>query len=604
MKASGNFTCLWTEAGRFSCWGGSQGRVRNYHTDSPAAVVVLADALCVLPESGLRSVRCFGPRYDGTEFEASGFAVQIPHRERGRASGLGIVEHEICTLRNGEPHCAPLDPGGVPSRRGLVSDDTKLQAVCNATHTCGADRARARPRAPGLGVVKQIVRGEQHTCALDVGGRVHCWGNNVVGQLGDGSLVDRKTPVRVNGLPRSMEIAAGTYHTCARSAEAIHCWGRNTSGELREAPIPDASFVFKRIVAGDRSFCAVDSDDRIRCWARGRAVQAKEIGPVVDFAWSNELEWCAVERAGGVMCWPRGAAPRRIDGIHSARAIIPGASCAVLSGGGVSCWGKNEHGQLGDGTTRPRTAARPVAGVRNVVQGSADHNLVCVRAASGDAQCWGALRSEWSLKKKTPELQQRPSRPEVLASLGDVVQLDLPCARRRDGSVVLFERHCRKNKCKVEVVPVPGVRDATNVTVLDGVACVVRHASGELTFGVSTLKPNDRDMHPLTPPRVGVPFAAPGVAPADVAEVVNVWLSVCARISDGRVLCNRAGEAPVEIPGVRAKALAGAGALACALLQEGGLRCWSTNYGGEVGAGTTFDPTALFGVRPVRVLGD
>src|SRR5205807_541556 len=79
-----------------------------------------------------------------------------------------------------------------------------------------------------------IATGEFHTCALVADGTVRCWGRDNFGQLGDGATTDQSsTPVRVSGLTNAVAIAASGSHTCALLADdTARCWGDNSLGQL------------------------------------------------------------------------------------------------------------------------------------------------------------------------------------------------------------------------------------------------------------------------------------------------------------------------------------------------------------------------------------
>ena len=56
--------------------------------------------------------------------------------------------------------------------------------------------------------------GEIHTCLLNSSGQAYCWGENSVGQLGDGSTKSSMVPVAVSGDLRFKSISVGWDHTC------------------------------------------------------------------------------------------------------------------------------------------------------------------------------------------------------------------------------------------------------------------------------------------------------------------------------------------------------------------------------------------------------
>ncbi len=101
----------------------------------------------------------------------------------------------------------------------------------------GTVTPRAVPAAvPGLPPVVELATGTDHVCARTIDGDVYCWGGNLFGQAARDPLVfmaDRqRSPVLVGGVVGATELAAGDAHTCARIGTALRCWGANMFGQL------------------------------------------------------------------------------------------------------------------------------------------------------------------------------------------------------------------------------------------------------------------------------------------------------------------------------------------------------------------------------------
>jgi len=100
------------------------------------------------------------------------------------------------------------------------------------------------PVALGAGhTAKSISAGARHVCALLDDASVRCWGNNDFGQLGIGSMAtigaapgtmgDHLKPVALGNGRKARQVVAGENHSCALLDDgSIKCWGRNLEGEL------------------------------------------------------------------------------------------------------------------------------------------------------------------------------------------------------------------------------------------------------------------------------------------------------------------------------------------------------------------------------------
>jgi hypothetical protein len=81
--------------------------------------------------------------------------------------------------------------------------------------------------------VISIASGFHHTIAVKSDGTVWVWGSNEYGQIGDGSFIDRWSPVQAAGATDVVAVSAGYRHTTAlKSDGSILAWGDNGAGQL------------------------------------------------------------------------------------------------------------------------------------------------------------------------------------------------------------------------------------------------------------------------------------------------------------------------------------------------------------------------------------
>ena len=244
----------------------------------------------------------------------------------------------------------------------------------------GADTGvDAGPSMPPIDPYRRLATGWTHTCAVS-DGNVYCWGNNSDGQLGTGTTDDSRIPIQVPGLPSSItEVSATGYFTCALSgAGEVFCWGNNDLGQLgdgtresRLSPVRSVSALSDvvRISAGGESACALHVAGTVSCWGRGTG------GALGNGGLSDSLTPVNVINIEGVL------------GIEGSG----GHYCVRTELGSVSCWGWSRYEQLGvvyDGTAELIPTAVSPLGLSGVVQASAGGRHTCIRNATSIA-CWG-----------------------------------------------------------------------------------------------------------------------------------------------------------------------------------------------------------------------
>ncbi len=298
-----------------------------------------------------------------------------------------------------------------------------------------ATREDAIPKKGLLGIVspiKKIAAGHRHTCVLLETGAVQCWGYNDFGQLGDGTVVSRSTPVYVLGLKSTAgDLSAGAAHTCALlTTGQVQCWGDNSSGQLGDglwagSPVPrdvlGTGPDTTSIVAGAYHTCALSESGQLRCWGHNRygqlgegstvsqpqAMQVLGLDAAVDRVSAGRFHTCAVLADHSVHCWGHNGRGQLGDGTTTdsmspvkvsaltgkSSAIQCGEShsCALELDGTMRCWGANGYGQLGDGSTTDSALPIPVLGLEGAVVAMATLGYhTCALSSAGTEMCWGA----------------------------------------------------------------------------------------------------------------------------------------------------------------------------------------------------------------------
>jgi alpha-tubulin suppressor-like RCC1 family protein len=232
--------------------------------------------------------------------------------------------------------------------------------------------------------VRSVVAGSFHSLALGWDGRVYSWGQNKEGQLGHGDMLDRPSPVLVEGIEGVRDIAAACDHSHAVTrSEAVFSWGRALEPEADNQLLPH-SHVMRR---GGAVFS----------WVRAIVPETE-----------NQHWPVLVEGFGGVPV-------RRVcAGIEAAFAI--GEDGEVFSWGCFDSWNFGRGLILGHGDTRDQPSPTRVEALRDVWVSSVAvgryHALAL--AEDGLVYAWGANRDRAVLGNPHVERELLPKTVEAL----------------------------------------------------------------------------------------------------------------------------------------------------------------------------------------------
>lgn len=238
ITAGGEHMCALYESGALACWGangrGQLGDGRTRAQFAPQTVSLLtapvAEVTCGQYHTCARrrdgTLACWGQNTFGTLANGSFNDVPRPVEVTLPAAVLGVQTYanHVYTL---------LDDGTLWSW-GYNTDGQ----LGNGSRATSAVPVQVSPALPE---VVSLAAGQDHGCARSMDGSVRCWGGNASGQLGDGTTTRRVRPGApvVLGEPAT-DIASGDLSNCAiLQSGAMVCWGSNREGQLGDGTLQD-----------------------------------------------------------------------------------------------------------------------------------------------------------------------------------------------------------------------------------------------------------------------------------------------------------------------------------------------------------------------------
>lgn len=234
-----------------------------------------------------------------------------------------------------------------------------------------------------------------HTCGLSSAKQLYCWGENSFGQLGTGDKVDRDAPVNITSqgalLGKTIaQVATGLSTTCVITTDSrVICWGRNQSGKISDTgvdvtlptDITDRGALVGNgapveVDLGDEQICVRTATGKLICWGDN------QYGQIGVGSSGNDITTPTLVSVGG----------------KTITAVKTGGytTCALASDGTFYCWGRNDYGQVGNGTTTsPVTTPQNISAVGALSGQTKTTNFdigllnTCMLTSAQKLICWG-----------------------------------------------------------------------------------------------------------------------------------------------------------------------------------------------------------------------
>jgi alpha-tubulin suppressor-like RCC1 family protein len=233
-----------------------------------------------------------------------------------------------------------------------------------------------------------------NTAAIKSDGTLWAWGSNSSGQLGDGTITYRSSPVQtvVFGVNWS-SVACGREHTAAIKTDGtLWTWGLNNSGQLGDNTLTNKSSPVQTIArgtnwnfvsCGNYHTAAIKTDGTLWTWGSNGYTNGYygifSFGQLGDNTQSNKSS--PVQTIAGGTNWSKVSCGSE----HTA---------AIKTDGTLWVWGFNPFGQLGDNTTTAKSSPiQTIAGGNNWSSISCGFSYTAAIKTDGTLWAWGSNSS-------------------------------------------------------------------------------------------------------------------------------------------------------------------------------------------------------------------
>ncbi len=259
----------------------------------------------------------------------------------------------------------------------------------------------------GITTAVSVATGGATDAVILRNGSVEAWGENLHGEIGDGTFVEKTSPTVIKGLNNVKQVAIGGQPTLGGHALAllsngtVESWGGvlhqgigNVTGEgtATPTPVPGLGNVVQ-VSAGWTDSDALLANGTLLSW--GENIEG-ELG-------HRSTETCGQRRV------PCSRKPTPVPGSYTSVSASGFEYTAAVSDRHVYTWGRNRFGNLGNGSTAPTPTPTPVAGLGNVLQAVAgEWHAAAITSSPPVAPSFEvqggpqSVTATWSLSSPTP----------------------------------------------------------------------------------------------------------------------------------------------------------------------------------------------------------